>query len=132
MSKLTPLQYIRTFDKPVAGELLVLHKLITKTAPKLKPVLNDRIIGYGTYHYKYASGHEGDTCAIGLAKMKQYYSLYTCGADERGYVAEQYKQALPKANIGKGCIRFKRLSDLDLKVVEKIIKHTMRTIPKYA
>jgi hypothetical protein len=80
------------------------------------------MLGYGTYHSRYARGREGECMAIGIANNKQYISLYCCGADEHGYVAEQSKKRLPKANIGKGCVRFNRLADLDQEVLEELIQ----------
>jgi hypothetical protein len=59
---------------------------------------------------------------IGIANNKQYISLYCCAADEKGYVAEGYRKRLPKANIGKSCVRFKRLSDLDEEVLRELIR----------
>jgi hypothetical protein len=53
---------------------------------------------------------------------EQYISLYCCAADEGGYVAEQFKERLPKANIGKSCVRFKRLSDLDETALRDLIR----------
>lgn len=53
---------------------------------------------------------------------QQYISLYCCAADDDGYVAEQFKERLPKANIGKSCVRFKRLSDLDEEVLKELIR----------
>ena len=61
---------------------------------------------------------------IGIANNKQYISLYCCAADERGYVADRYRKRLPKANIGKSCVRFKRLSDLDEAAVKDLIRET--------
>ena len=59
------------------------------------------MLAYGPWHYKYASGREGDWFRIGVASDKNYISLYICASDGDGYVAERYKAALPKANIGK-------------------------------
>jgi hypothetical protein len=53
-------------------------------------------------------------------------SVYVCAADEKGYVAEQYRRRLPKVSIGKSCIRFKRLEDVDLSILRQIIRHAVR------
>jgi hypothetical protein len=96
-------------------------KDVTGKTPKL---WGDSIVGFGTYHYKYKTGREGDWMKIGIANNKQYISLYCCAADDSGYVAERYKERLPKANIGKSCVRFKRLSDLDEEVLRELIRET--------
>jgi hypothetical protein len=79
------------------------------------------MLGYGRFHYRYPTGNEGDASLVALASRKNYISLYVLAADERGYLAEQYVERLPKASIGKSCVRFKRLSDVDLDVVRELI-----------
>jgi hypothetical protein len=64
---------------------------------------------------------------IGIANNKRYISLYCCAADDDGYVAERYRERLPKANIGKSCVRFKRFSDLDEGVVRELIRVTSQS-----
>ena len=80
------------------------------------------MLAYGRYHYRYASGREGDWMVVALASQKRYISLYACMADDRGYVAERYAEALPKASIGKSCIRFGRLADVDLGTLETVVR----------
>jgi len=80
------------------------------------------MIGYGSYHYRYASGREGDWFVVGLSSRKDYISFYSCLSDGKRYVAELYKDRLPGADIGRSCIRFKRLADIDLRVLARIIK----------
>jgi hypothetical protein len=127
----SPTEYIAKLDEPRKSDVAALDALIRSTAPKLDPFIMAGMLAYGPYHYKYASGREGDWARICLANNKNYISLYVCAADEEGYIAERYKKDLPKASIGKSCVRFKRLSDLDLGVVKKLIregakvKHTM-------
>lgn len=118
----TPAEYLAKLDEPRKSEVVALHALIRKTAPKLAPFVHGGILAYGPWHYKYASGREGDWFRIGVASNKNYISLYICAATEKGYVAERYKEALPKANIGRSCVRFKRLSDLDLAALKKMIR----------
>ena len=74
--------------------------------------------------YKYASGREGDWFRIGVASNKNYISLYICAG------AERYKEALPKASIGRGCVRFKRLGDLDRAALKKMIRETAKAPAK--
>ncbi len=120
-------EYLAELSEPRRSEIARLDKLIRQTVPGLDPHIRSGMLGYGTYHYKYASGREGDWFRIGLASNKNYISLYACAADERGYVAERYKERLPKASIGKSCVRFKRLADLDLEVLKELLKETAET-----
>jgi hypothetical protein len=118
----TPEQYIAALDEPRRTEVQALHDLIRRVAPDLEPLVGRGMIGYGQYHYRYASGREGDTFHIGLSSRKAYISLYVTAATEAGYVAESYKDRLPKADIGKSCVRMKRLSDVDLDVVAALVR----------
>lgn len=118
----TPAQYIAALDEPRKTDIRKLHDLIRKEAPNLTPHLESGMLGYGSYHYRYATGREGDTFVIGLASNATYISLYVMAADEQGYLAESYKGRLPKASIGKSCIRFKRLSHLDERVLREVIR----------
>ena len=120
----TPAQYLAELAEPRKSEVVKLDALIRKTAPKLKPFLHSGMLAYGPMRYKYASGREGDWFKIGVASNARYISLYACAADEQGYIAERYKQALPKAKIGKSCVRFNELADLDLKALARLIKET--------
>ncbi len=79
------------------------------------------IIGYGEYHYKYDSGREGDAPIIGLSSRKRYISLYV----NMG-VADKHRAKLPKADIGKACVRFKRLEDVDQDVLADVIEQTAK------
>ncbi len=77
------------------------------------------IIGFGSYHYKYESGHEGDMCVIGFSPRKQNIVLYGMGGAERHH---DLLQNLGKHKTGKGCLYINKLSDVNENVLEKIIK----------
>ena len=81
------------------------------------------IIGFGQYHYKYASGHEGDAPLIGFSPRKAEFSLYITAP---GTDNEKLLDELGKYKMGKACIYFKKLSDLDLDVLEKLSKASIR------
>lgn len=117
-------EYIAEVEEKRRDDIQQFHDLIRKTAPELEPTMEFGMLGYGKFHYKYKSGREGDWMKVGVANNKQYISLYCCSADERGYVAERYKDRLPKANIGKSCVRFRRLSDLDQETLTELIRET--------
>lgn len=123
----TPEEYIAEVDDKRRPDIQRLHDLIRECAPDLEPTMDFGMLGYGKFHYKYASGREGDWMKIGVANNKQYISLYCCAADENGYVAEKYKERLPKANIGKSCVRFRRLELLDENVLKELIRETSKT-----
>ena len=122
-------EYIAAVEEKRRDDVQKLHDLIREEAPDLAPTMEFGFLGYGKYHYKYASGREGDWMRIGVANNKQYISVYCCAGDEHGYVAERYKEELPKANIGKSCVRFKRMSDLDEQVLRELIRKTASLDP---
>jgi len=128
----TPAGYIGKLREPRRSELRQLHRLITRTAPNLKPKMWGVMIGYGSYHYRYATGREGDWFVVGLSSRANYISFYGCLSDGRQYIAEKHKQELPKASIGRSCIRFKKLADVDLGVLARIVKENEAAAKKLA
>ena len=81
------------------------------------------MLAYGRYHYRYKTGREGDWQTIGLASRKNYISLYINAFGDGGaYLAESYRDRLPRADIGKSCVRIKRLSDVDEAALTDLIR----------
>lgn len=117
-------EYLGALAEPRRSDVAKLHKLIRKVAPKLKPFIHSGMLAFGPTRFTYASGRASDWFKIGIASNASAISLYVCAADDRGYVAARYKTKLPKASIGKSCVRFKRLADLDLKALEALIKES--------
>ena len=108
-----------------------LHKAIRKAVPKLAPFvtagMGTPIIGYGKYHYKSASGREGDWFLIGLAPGKTYYSLHICAGDKDGYLVERNAAKLGKVKTGRSCINFKKLEELKLDVAMGLVKQAAKS-----
>ena len=77
------------------------------------------IIGFGSYHYKYESGHEGDMCMIGFSPRKQNIAIYGMGGEERN---EDLLKALGKYKTGKGCLYINKLSDVNSDILKNIFK----------
>lgn len=95
-----------------------LAKLMAK-ASKLPPKMwGTAIVGFGSYHYKYESGREGDACLVGFSSRKGDISLYGLNAapDHDELLAK-----LGKHKAGKGCLYLRNLGDVDLKVLEKLV-----------
>ena len=82
------------------------------------------MIGYGNMPYKTKSSKElTEWPLVLLAAQKNYMSLYLCAVEKNSqYIAEKYEKELGKVNIGKSCIRFKNLEDLNLETVKKLLK----------
>ncbi len=83
------------------------------------------IIGFGSYHYKYASGHEGDAPIIGFSPRKAEFSLYVVAP---GNENKKLLDKLGKYKMGKACIYFKKLDDLNLDALEQISRATIKFI----
>jgi len=82
----------------------------------------DSIVGFGTYKYKYASGREGEWFRTGFSPRKQYLTIYVMG------YLEFYTEILAnlgKFKHGKGCLYIRNLKDIDMKVLEGLIKASM-------
>jgi Domain of unknown function (DU1801) len=109
----TPAAYIARLKEPRKSDVAALDKLIRK-ATKLEPFIQAGMLAYGRCRLKYAGGREADWFRIGVASNASYISLYVGGA-------ERHKKALAKANVGRGCVRFKRLSDLDFSALSKLL-----------
>jgi len=63
-------EYIERLDEPRRSEIRALHKLIRTTVPQLAPTMAFGMPGYGKYHYRYATGREGDSAVVSLASNK--------------------------------------------------------------
>ena len=90
--------------------------------PKLKPNFIYNMPGYGSFKY---TNHKKQTLnwpVISLASQKNYISLYVCAVDKGEYIAEKHKKDLGKVSVGRSCIRFKKIEDVNLKTLEKVLK----------
>ena len=101
-------------------ELVKMMKKITKEEPKM---WGASIVGFGSYHYKYASGHEGDTCVAGFSPRKQNLTLYMSADIKKHY---KLLEKLGKHKTGVGCLYIKKLSDVDKKVLEELIGNAVQ------
>jgi len=105
--------------KKDAFQLIELMREITGQEPKM---WGPSIIGFGQYHYKYASGHEGDAPILGFSPRKAAISLYVfSGADEHLPIVEK----LGKFTMGKSCIYVKKMSDINLDVLNELMQQSI-------
>lgn len=89
-----------------------------------KPVMwGPSIIGFGNYHYKYDSGHEGDMCRIGFSPRKGQTVFYIANGFA-GYA--ELMERLGKYKTGKSCLYIKRLTDVDLSVLEQLCVESLK------
>ena len=99
-----------------------IDKFIKTNTPSLKPNFLYNMPGYGSFKYKGAKKEMLDWPTIAIASQKNYISIYICAVDKLGYIAEQYKDDLGKVSVGKSCIRFKKIEDLNLNTLKRILQ----------
>lgn len=103
-------------------KLVALMSKVTGEAPKM---WGPGIVGFGSYHYRYASGHEGDASLVGFSSRKDSISLYVmpCFSSHGEYLSQ-----LGKHKAGKACLYVKRLSEINLKILEQMIVESVADI----
>jgi hypothetical protein len=104
--------------------IMAMCKRVTQQQPKM---WGPSIVGYGSYSYRYESGHSGDACLTGFAIRGKDLVVYL--------VAESPEQVellakLGKHKMGKSCLYFKRLADLDVKVLEALIAGSVAEVKR--
>ena len=99
----------------------VLDALFRRVTGEPAKMWGPSIIGYGEYHYRYASGHEGDMCRAGFSPRKAKHSLYILGCGGEDHEMEALLARLGKHSRGAGCLYVNKLADIDLAVLEKMI-----------
>lgn len=104
--------------------LAAMMKRVTGCGPT---IWGPSIVGFGSYHYKYASGHEGDSCVVGFSSRKGDISLYLMGVlQDPG--AKPLLAKLGKHKAGKGCLYVRRLSDVDPQVLDQLVARAVAYI----
>jgi hypothetical protein len=116
----------------------VLDALFRKVTGQQPVMWGPTIVGYGQYHYRYDSGHEGDMCRVGFSPRKAKHSLYllNCGADMDEAEFAALRERMGKYSRGKGCLYVNKLADIDLSVLEEMIalswKYSLQRYPSEA
>lgn len=116
-------QFIAAVEPPAkSADGAVLDALFRKVTGEAPRMWGPTIVGYGQYHYKYASGHEGDMCRVGFSPRKAKHSLYLmCGTPDEEALFAPLLARLGKHARGKGCLYINKLADIDLAVIEEMI-----------
>ncbi|HDR7437167.1 MULTISPECIES: DUF1801 domain-containing protein [Bacillus] len=96
--------------------------IFTETTGYTAKMWGPSIIGFGTYHYKYASGHEGDAPLVGFSPRKAKISLYFAADDPK---REELLKNFGKYTSGKSCIYINKIADIDSNVLKALIKQSV-------
>jgi hypothetical protein len=105
--------------------LLAMMKRVTKAPPKM---WGASMVGFGSYHYRYASGREGDWFLAGFSPRRQDLTVYVMAGFED---YPELMARLGKYKTGKSCLYLKRLSDVDAAVLEKLIAASVKNMREH-
>lgn len=119
-------EYISSVPNGRKESIVFLHSFIQKSVPKLKPHFANNMLGYGSFPYLNYKKEMIKWPVIALANQKQYLSIYVCAVENGQYIAEKYKKELGKVTVGRSCISFKSLKDLNLPVLKKVLKEAAK------
>ncbi|MBX3635113.1 MAG: DUF1801 domain-containing protein [Rubrivivax sp.] len=121
-----PAAFVAAIADPVrradCQQLLAMMSRATGAPPRM---WGSSIVGFGSYRYRYASGHEGEWCEVGFSPRKGDLSVYLmAGLDgQKGFLAR-----LGRHKTGKSCLYLKRLADVDQAVLQAMIDHAVAEI----
>jgi len=105
-----------------------LIELMTKWSGFEPKMWGPSIIGFGSYHYKYTSGHEGDAPLIAFSPRKAAFSLYVFSPTEEN---KHLLEVLGKYKISKACVYIKNVSDINTDILEKLCKTSIDYINEH-
>lgn len=118
------IEFIEALDHPKRREeAYALLELFAETSGYPAKMWGSGIIGFGAYHYKYASGHEGDAPLVGFSPRKSKISLYFAAGDPE---RESLLNELGKHTAGKGCVYIRQTADIDPEVLKALIRRSIR------
>ena len=128
-TEISVVDFINTFVEEEAKrndafELIKIMQNVTGFEPKM---WGPSIIGFGSYHYKYDSGHEGDAPLAGFSPRKAAISLYVYLSPEN---REELLSKLGKHKAAKGCIYIKNLSDINIEILEEMASSSVKELQK--
>jgi len=104
--------------------ILKLMAQVTKGEPRM---WGPSIVGFGSYHYKYASGHEGDCFLTGFSPRKQNLTLYVMSGFE---AHDALMKKLGRHKTGKSCLYIKRLDEIHMPTLTKLIQQSVKQLDK--
>lgn len=120
--------FIRSIDDPQKrADTQKIAAMMRKATGKRAKMWGTSMVGYGTYHYKYASGREGDYMITGFSPRKQALTIYIMPGF-KPFAALMKK--LGKYKTGRSCLYIKRLADVDEKILEQLIGESVKHMRK--
>ncbi|QFT90321.1 hypothetical protein FIU87_16775 [Bacillus sp. THAF10] len=117
------IEFIEGVDNPKKREdAYRLLDIFTETTGFEAKMWGPSIIGFGSYHYKYATGHEGDSMLVGFSPRKAKISLYLATGDAK---REELLNKFGKHTTGKACVYINKVADIDEEVLKELIQQSV-------
>ncbi|MGD6833005.1 DUF1801 domain-containing protein [Sutcliffiella halmapala] len=117
-------EFIENVENPTKREdAYKLLDIFTETTGFQAKMWGPSIIGFGSYHYKYPTGHEGDAPLVGFSPRKAKISLYFATGDSK---REELLENFGKHTTGKACVYINKLADVDVAVLKRLIEQSVR------
>jgi Domain of unknown function (DU1801) len=133
--------YIASQPEPKRSDVQELHRVLLQVSPKFQlrfldgknsdgKIVSNPNIGYGSYIMKYADGTTREFYQVGMSANTTGISVYILGIDDKTYLAKTYGKTLGKASVTGYCIKFKKLKDINLPVLEAAIRYGLEASRK--
>lgn len=118
------MEFIENIDHPKKREdAYTLLDIFTETTGYEAKMWGPSIIGFGNYHYKYESGHEGDAPLVGFSPRKAKISLYFATGDS---ARDLLLKDFGKHTAGKACVYINKVADIDVEILKALIKQSVK------
>lgn len=120
------IEFIERVEQPRKKEdAYRLLKIFEETSGFQGKMWGESIIGFGSYHYKYATGHEGDAPLVGFSPRKAKMTLYVIPYNEE---KDEMLKDLGKHTASKACVYINKLDDINIDVLKKLIRHSIKSV----
>ena len=117
-------EFLKNIEDPRRrADCQAVAKMMRTATGKAPKMWGPSIVGFDRYHYKYASGHEGEMCLVGFSPRKSDLTLYIMPGFE---AYEPLMKKLGKYKTGKSCLYIKRLEDVDTKVLAELVERAVK------
>ena len=127
-TKASVTEFIKTIDdKEKRADVKKLSAIMREITGARARMWGPSIVGFGEYHYKYASGREGDFMLSGYSPRKQALTIYVIAGFEK---FPELMKKLGKYKTGRSCLYVKRLSDIDEKILRQLIRKSVQYLRK--
>lgn len=114
-------------DETKRKDCKTVTKLMEEVTGEKAVMWGTSIVGFGSYHYKYASGQEADWPRAGFSPRKQNLTIYIMGGFEKH---PELMEKLGKYTTSKGCLYIKRLADIHLPTLKKLVRESVKYVKK--